>query len=336
MRIPMLYTTSKAAWAALGVWLMLVMSCPVLCDEAVPDTPSATASPEIDRQQYRATHLPWAVEANPEIVGEMIRNGEDVNATDEDGVSALHLAVLHDHYGIAELLLDRGANVNAKEHSRAGGFCGWGWYPLHLALRNENRDMINLLIDHGADVNAVRSDGWTPLNTAASHGQPDVVELLIAKGADVTVYDSEPLRTAILGGKLEAARVMIEHGANVNGRRGSGQGGNGETPLIIATYCNNLSTAKLLLDNNANANLADNNGKTPLFYAADAGHLAMVKLLISKGANVNARAKDNTSILQSVIGGKKAFLASEYDKKDLAGRDWYGVRRVLLRHGAEE
>lgn len=322
----------KAAWAALGILLMLLMlSCPVLCDTTNPDTANTLPSLEEIRKAYRSAHLPWAVVDAPEMVAELIKNGEDVNATDENGVTALHWAVLYDRYGTAKLLLENGANVNVKEHSKAGGFCGWGWYPLHLALRNENREIIRLLIDHGADVNAPRTDGWTPLNTAAHHGQSDVIELLISKGADVKVYDSEPLRTAITQGRYDAARIMIKHGANVSGKNPYD-----ESPVLIASQCNNIPMAKLLIDNKANVDIPNIDGKTPLFYAAYNGHLEMVKLLVSKGADVNTHAKDNMSILQAVTAGKKAFLASKYKRDDLAKRDWYGVKRVLLRHGVKE
>ncbi|MCE5200578.1 MAG: ankyrin repeat domain-containing protein [Armatimonadota bacterium] len=327
-----LRVTSKATWITLGFSVMaLVMSCPVFCDEVSLDTPITASSVEADRKAYRATHLPWAVVDNPEQVAELIKDGQDVNAIDEDGRTALHFAVLHDHYGTTKLLLDNGANVNVKEHSRDGGFSGWGWYPLHLALRNENKDIIRLLIDHGADVNAVRTDGWTPICTAAYHGQPDMIELLISKGADVNYDNSEPLRIAISQGKYEAAKVMVNHKAVINSQKKDGQ-----TALHLAAGRGDLLEVKLLIDNKAKVNIADNEGRTPLFLAAYSGVVDVVKLLISKGAKADVRTKAGVSILQAASNGKRDHLASHPQSDDLGKYDWYGVRRILLRHGAKE
>lgn len=329
MRLSVSHPKLNAAWV-MGVLLAsLVVLSPAFCDSASSAAPNTPASVEQDTRQYRATHFPWAVVDSPERVAELIKNGEDVNAIDEDGRTALHFAVYYNHYGTVKMLLDSGANVNVKEHSHEGGFGGWGWYPLHLALRNEDRDMIRLLIDHGADVNAVRTDGWTPLYTAAYHGQPDMIALLISKGANVRVGNSEPLRIALSQNKLEAAKVMLEHGADVNGRDGAGR-----TALELASG-DDISAVKLLIEKNAKVNLADNEGKTPLFEAAYAGRVDIAKLLISKGANVNARTKADMSILQAVSAGKKAYLTSSHQPGDQANRDWYGVRSVLLRHKAK-
>ena len=279
-----------------------------------PPTQNATPAPaaKTEREKYRAVHLPWAAMENPEMVAQLIKNGQDVNARDEDGRTALHFAVLQNHYQTAKLLLDKGAHVNVKEHSSEGGFCGWGWYPLHLALRNENMDMVKLLISRGANVNALRTDKWIPMCTAAYHGQPDVIEYLISKGAKVNYWFSEPLCIAADQGKFDAVKVMLRHGANVNAI----QQWDGQSALELAAGHGNLGIAKLLINKKAKINVADKEGKTPLFEAASSGHVDTVKLLVSKGANVNARTKANVSVLH----------AAKSDE----------VRTVLLRHGARE
>lgn len=323
--------TAAAVTALMISGAILTMSYPVFCEDANSVTPRIKTSVEIEAETYRANHLPWAVEVKPERVPELIKNGADVNATDEDGRTALHLAVLLNQYGTAKVLLDNGAKVNVKEHSMAPGWQGWGWYPLHLAIRNENTDMIKLLIDHGADVNAMRNDGWTPIFTAAYHGQPDVVSLLIAKGARVNPQNGEPLRVAISQNKIEAAKILLHHGATVNSSRP-----NGKTALHVAAGLGYTDEVKMLLANKAKVNAVDSDGETPLYEAAYGGYPDVVELLISKGANVDSRNKGNISPLKAAAVGEKDFLNSSNGQIDQKCHDWAKVRSLLSKHGAKE
>ncbi len=90
--------------------------------------------------------------------------------------SPLHAAAMAKHEEVAEYLIAKGANVNAK---------ALGSTPLHVAAWSGSKDIVALLITKGADVNAKREDGWTPLHAAAKNGNKYVTALLIAKGANV-------------------------------------------------------------------------------------------------------------------------------------------------------
>jgi len=118
---------------------------------------------------------------------------DHLNAVRRLGVTPLHRAVVENEKGVAELLIEKGADVNAKNNS--------GWTPLH---RVHTKDVAELLIAKGADVNAKNRVGWTPLHTAAKENRKDVVQALIAKGANVnaTAQDGQtPLQLAIRNGK---------------------------------------------------------------------------------------------------------------------------------------
>ncbi len=99
-----------------------------------------------------------------------------VHAYSHDGWTALHLASFFGHGEIARLLIERGAEVNAR--SRSVRFAQSNT-PLHAAAANRQTGVAQVLIDHGADVNARDGSGFTPLGLAANtHNDMLVIRLL--------------------------------------------------------------------------------------------------------------------------------------------------------------
>src|SRR5436190_1806753 len=89
----------------------------------------------------------------------------------------LHWAGLNGHEAIVQMLLDRGADVAAKDQS--------GRTPLHRAAKNGHEAVVQMLVDRGADVAAKDQWGRTPLHRAAKNGHEAVVQMLVDRGADV-------------------------------------------------------------------------------------------------------------------------------------------------------
>lgn len=103
----------------------------------------------------------------------------------------LHYAAYRGRFNVARLLIDHGADVNAKDDN--------GRTPLHYATFMGYFDIVKLLIDHGADVNAVDRYGVTPLHFAARKGYLGIAKLLIEHGADcnaMNVYGRTPIDVA--------------------------------------------------------------------------------------------------------------------------------------------
>ena len=83
---------------------------------------------------------------------------------------------------VTEILLARGANVNAKSSD--------GKSPLHRAAEKGHVDVAEMLLVHFAKINAEDKDGVTPLHWATLGGHQATVELLLAHGADVTAQEA--------------------------------------------------------------------------------------------------------------------------------------------------
>jgi hypothetical protein len=107
----------------------------------------------------------------------------------EDGSTLLIEAAYYGHLDICRLLIDKGAQVNAK--------CSGGVTPLHNTAINGYIERVRLLCDHGADIEARTFIGWRPLHSAACFGNISIVkELIEVRNADVNARDDSG-RTAL-------------------------------------------------------------------------------------------------------------------------------------------
>lgn len=211
-------------------------------------------------------------------------------------------AVLARDPGRVKLLIEAGANVNARDTS--------GFSPLDTAARNRAPSMIETLIAAGADPNATDSDGFFPLLHAINRNHVPSVEMLAKKGADLEKPTKEgitPLSWAIGDGKFFAAKALIEAGADVNSRSGY----EAVTPLMVAatqlpakTRSGNLvqgpqpvDLARLLIDKGADVNSKSKDDVTALMIAAGHNNAALVGLLAGAGADLGATSTQGQTAL---------------------------------------
>lgn len=94
-----------------------------------------------------------------------------IHATELRNKTALHLATAHDREDVVELLLEYGADVNARSDG--------GWTPFHNACDQGCEKIVRVLLDAGADFNSQLLNGMTPLHLAAQTGHTDVVKCLL-------------------------------------------------------------------------------------------------------------------------------------------------------------
>jgi uncharacterized protein len=146
-----------------------------------------------------------------EAVRTLLENGEDVNAAQGDGMTALHWAAIKGDAEIAQVLLYAGANVKAT--TRIGAYT-----PLYLAARGGYTPVIAAIIAAGADTDVRTANGSTPLMIAAAGGDPRAVTVLIENGADVNAQDTAkgetPLMYAAAYNRVDAIKALLRHGAD--------------------------------------------------------------------------------------------------------------------------
>jgi ankyrin repeat protein len=122
-----------------------------------------------------------------ELVQSMMQHGANINVRDRYSLTPLHLAVLRDHPKTVRVLLDYGADANARTH---GGNLALS-YALFLIMKqayhkqtdNAATEIIQQLLLHGADPNLPASPYMTFLQMAHSENRPDLVALLRKYGA---------------------------------------------------------------------------------------------------------------------------------------------------------
>ncbi|WP_143689805.1 ankyrin repeat domain-containing protein [Wolbachia endosymbiont of Nilaparvata lugens] len=121
---------------------------------------------------------------NIQQITELIEAGADVNAvTSAEEETPLHVAVRCDNGKLVELLLKKGAIVNAIDNL--------GMTPLHFALKYDNEKLVELLLEKGANISSVDMRGQTSLHIAVHYGREELVKLLLKKGANVNAVDNK-------------------------------------------------------------------------------------------------------------------------------------------------
>jgi ankyrin repeat protein len=244
---------------------------------------------------YTPLHLA-AYQGNTALVKLLLQKGANSNAKDtQHGYTPLHLAACQGHAQAVERLLAHNALINVKEKRLERT-------PLHLAAATGNSATVRHLINHGA-LHSIDKHNWTPLHVAiASRNATAVIKLLIDKGdvLDKTELDKTEdtlLHFATKEKAIAAMRYLIQKGANVNATNAAGN-----TALHFAAKSHMLEGCKLLIAAGAEVDHANKKGKTPLYMACgDNYNGVLVEFLIQKGINVNHKNKNGKTALQLAI-----------------------------------
>lgn len=147
-----------------------------------------------------------------EVVEWLIKNGADVNLEDKnDGITCLMLAAEYGDYALTKILLDAGADVNAKAINKSNAL-------IYVQILPEAIEVATLLINKGADVNCQDDLGRTPLHYAVFAGHTEFIQLLLKSNANPDIKDdagTTPLMHAYFKNK-EIIFSLIEKITDIN------------------------------------------------------------------------------------------------------------------------
>jgi cytohesin len=151
------------------------------------------------------------------VVALLIDKGADVNAKDNQGNTLLHTLSSQE---LVELLIDKGADVNAKNNkgnTPLDKIFEQQFFSLDYYRKNDSMELIELLITKGAqfNVNVRLRDQATPLHAVAASGNKAVVEGLLAQGAEVNAKDDwglTPLDWATVTLYPDIVELLKSHG----------------------------------------------------------------------------------------------------------------------------
>jgi len=141
------------------------------------------------------------------IVRLLLEKGADVNAKGLDNSTAFQVASLGGHEAVVRQLLKNGAHMSA--HGSVNN------NALYAASRRGHEAVVRLLLEKGADVNAKGLDNSAALQVASLGGHEAIVKQLLENGAHVSAQDGA-LHAASSMGHEAIVRLLLEHGAIVN------------------------------------------------------------------------------------------------------------------------
>jgi len=163
----------------------------------------------------------------------LLDHGADPNKADDKGFTSLHIAAEDGYCKIVEILLSKGASVDALSNRGT---------PLHLAATNGHHKTVKILLDHNADCNKIVHGIYTPLLVSIYAPSLKCVKILIKAGADVNgVGNITPLIAAVSGGLTESMKCLLKAGADPNVPDEFGR-----MPIEFAAICGSRQDVEIL------------------------------------------------------------------------------------------
>ena len=240
----------------------------------------------------------------------------DINLPDDNGKTAIFVAVEHRRLDYLRALHSRGANLNHKANN------GNTVLTEEIKRKESTLDVVKLLIQLGADINAAKA-----LHAAfIGRGRAlDMAPTLIELGADVNAKNDDgnsPLGLAVSVTEcpISTIAMLVKAGAVIDSVDAKGR-----SPLSRASKSGHTEAVKLLLECNASATLCDAEGKSALHWCCKGGNAANIPLLVNAGASINL--PDRADADEGETNGGRSPLMYAVSRED--------TTRALLKFGPD-
>lgn len=227
-----------------------------------------------------------------ELAAALLENGASISAHNTAGETPLHVAARQGNGAMAELLVHKGAHIDAEVV---------GWTPLFLAAARGSVEVVQVLMRAGADSRSI--EGMSPLVLAADNGHVDALKTMIGLGGDVNAADQDGW-TALHSAKGKAmVDMLIEAGANIEARDSED-----DTALNYLAQYHAIAPMRALVGHGADVNTQNENGDAPLHFAARAGGdqdaAELVDFLLRSGADETVVNRNNDAAAD-VVGRRE-------------------------------
>nr|WKF45146.1 B-cell lymphoma 3 protein isoform X2 [Epinephelus akaara] len=202
---------------------------------------------------------------------------------DEDGDTALHIAVVQGELAIVrkliQLLLLARRSLDVYNNLRQT--------PLHLAVITQQANMVEALLREGADPAALDRNGQTALHLCCEYEQRDCLSVLLSSSSSSTCLEIRnyeglsPLHLAVLRGHKDLAKMLLDAGADINAMDIK----SGQSPLMHAVESNSADMVHFLIESGCDVNSQSYSRNTALHSACGRGQVDTVRLLLKSGAD---------------------------------------------------
>ena len=261
-----------------------------------------------------------------DCVNLLIDEGAEVNVSDEIGYTPLHLCARKGIIGSMRALIDRGALVNycdANENELAENIRAIGYLtmePLNFAIENNHVECVKLLLASGARPNHEFFMGYQL--TVMPLENLECLEILLENGADPYRCNRcgiSPLMKACREHNIEAVRILINHGADVNVQ--CPPRFDQKTPIHFAIESGNIIITEILIKAGARLTKPENYRNSALHAAVLKGRSDLVTFVLLNGADIEERTEDDCTPLMLAAGTPELRERKE-------------IIKILLEHGA--
>lgn len=284
------------------------------------DDPAATAYGELHRIVEGTLHHA-ALVGDVDLAQRCIAPPRDpalLDAVDDHGATALHVACFSGKEGVAALLVQAGASASILDAA--------GRSPVHLAATGGHVDIISDAFASGVDLDVVDQADTTPLRHALENDNMGVATMLVATGADPNRKNASGwtgLHVAAQAGQADAVRRWISVGADCNVPVAEAGGRHdGYTALLLAARAPAdaaEATISVLLDNGADPNTTEASGRSALQLAMEVDNTTVAEFLVRRGAMYEGFAEELDEGTLARFGElHQEFLAAEERKQMLA------------------
>ena len=250
-----------------------------------------------------ATRDSW--HGRPEAVMTLLANGADPRNADTDGNTPLHHAARSSDPGVAALLRDAGAEIDAVNLE--------GVSPLGIACASGNWRMARFLLERGAKTEPAEGQPVLLAAAGTEEDDPAGVQLLLRHKARVDARGSRErtaLHEAAFAGHPGVCSALLDAGAEVHARDGHGR-----TPLLESARAAALPALEVLLAAGADARACGGAGENALHLAClnEAPSAALLQRLLELGVDAQALDAENRSAADIAASAGRWTLATMLD-----------------------